>query len=89
MHSVCVCTPMHVDASEDSMAWKVRFVAARGLSLVSSVCKSQTTKDGFSAVACERLEEVRDREGDSRVLEALRGGQVSLDSHSVRCRLHC
>ena len=78
-----------VDVSEDSMAWKVRFVAARGLSLVSSVCKSQTTKDGFSAVACERLEEVRDREGDSRVLEGLRGGQVSWNSHSVRCRLHC
>ena len=70
------------------MAWRVRFVAARGLSLVSRVCKSQTAKDGFSSVACERLEEVRDRERDSRVLEGLRGGQVTLDSHSVQCSPH-
>lgn len=67
----------NVDASEDPMAWKVRFVAARGLSLVSTVCKSQTAKDGFSAVACEKLEELRDKERDRRVLDGLRGGHVS------------
>lgn len=72
------------------MAWRVRFVAARGLSLVSSRWKSQTTKDGFSAVACDKLEELRNKEKDHRVLEGLRGGQVSWDRRSVQYRLcHC
>lgn len=68
---------MCVDASEDPTAWKVRFAAARGLSLVNCICKSQTAKDGFSTVACEKLEELRDKERDRRVLDGLRVGQVS------------
>ena len=72
------------------MAWRVRFVAAKGLSLVSSIWKSQTTKDGFSAVACDKLEELRNKEKDHRVLEGLRGGQVSWDRRSVEYGLcHC
>ena len=69
------------------MAWRVRFVAARGLSVVSSLWKSQTTKDGFTAVACDKLEELRNKEKDHRVLEGLRGGQVSWDRCSVQDRL--
>ena len=50
---------------------------SKGAVLVSSVCKSQTAKDGFSAVACEKLEELHDKERDRRVLDGLRSGHVS------------
>lgn len=55
----------------------MRYAAMQGLVKICKCCAGDSTKEGLRTVAWNTLMQLHSKEKDSRVLEALKVGQVS------------
>ena len=77
---------MVIQSGPNDWSWRVRYAAIQGLVKICQCSINDSTKEGLRTVAWNTLVNVPSREKDSRVLEALKVGQVSLDNqrHSLK-----
>ncbi|ELT91335.1 hypothetical protein CAPTEDRAFT_201911 [Capitella teleta] len=70
-------------AGPNDWSWRVRYAAIQGLVKICRCCVNDSTKEGLRTVAWNTLVNVPSKEKDSRVLEALKVGQVDANIENL------